>query len=657
MAEHAPGLPNYHVLLIGIDDYPGPRLRGCVNDIDDVQRVLLHRLGVPPARIHRLASPLPGTTHDAEIPALPATLDHMRAALTRLGSDEVASGDRVFIYYAGHGKRVRITLPDHRQFHREALVPVDFADGPGGDQFLFDFELNERLSAVVERTTAVTVVLDCCHAASVTRSAGQRTFFEGRPVALPDQRAVEGDGARRWVGNGVDACQVVSACLAHEYAYEDEVGGTHGGLLTGAFLAALDDTRDLHAITWAQIWEPIYARMSRMARAQHPELSGNRARLVFGGPPVDADPGIAVSYDAARGHYRIGAGTVADVTENARLAVYDRNLTRFPPLHTAADRAARIALLHVKQAQPTTAIATAILPSGAAVPGKPLSPGARARLVQLGARARLRYAVTPGHPEVQFDSGLLERADDGETAPVRLELCDGRWLLTDDVHTTEPGSAVLCALEPHQILRARAVLEHYHAYSLPLRIAASIMAKGTRTLQLTALRSVELRIRAEEAQRGNLSEVGPGHGRHELVTGELVCFRVRNAGAQLLRVTLLNVAASGRVQLLGDQMIDPASDHTFWYENSVGVPFAMMPPDGERRAIDRVVAIGRIDPSVDLAHLATETRFHDLVEHHRQPIDSARRDMGMPPTERWAAAIAVLDTRHRSEWPSGAPGA
>ena len=51
----------HHVLLIGIDAYDGGgMLTGCVNDIDAVQRLLLDRVGVPPAHIRRLAAPRTG---------------------------------------------------------------------------------------------------------------------------------------------------------------------------------------------------------------------------------------------------------------------------------------------------------------------------------------------------------------------------------------------------------------------------------------------------------------------------------------------------------------------------------------------------------------------------------------------------------------------
>src|SRR4029079_1997348 len=121
--------PRYHVLLIGVDHYKDRALRGCVNDIDAVQRILLgERMNVPAASIRRLVSPLPGTDHDTTVPERPASLDNVRGALMDLANPEtVLAGDRVFIYYSGHGSRVDVpvAVPDAARsprFYRESLV-------------------------------------------------------------------------------------------------------------------------------------------------------------------------------------------------------------------------------------------------------------------------------------------------------------------------------------------------------------------------------------------------------------------------------------------------------------------------------------------------------------------------------------------------------
>jgi hypothetical protein len=98
--------PDYHVLLIGIDAYSVKPLRGCVNDIDAIQRLLLgERVRIPKDRITRLASPHPASAHELTVDAKPATFDNICAALEYLGSNNMKEGDRVFVYYSGRPRR------------------------------------------------------------------------------------------------------------------------------------------------------------------------------------------------------------------------------------------------------------------------------------------------------------------------------------------------------------------------------------------------------------------------------------------------------------------------------------------------------------------------------------------------------------------------
>lgn len=641
--------PRYHVLLVGVDDYPGHPLAGCVNDIDEVQRVLVERLGVARDRIERLASPRPGTAYDDSIPAQRATLSNLRDALRRLGSEQVRDGDRVFIYYSGHGKRVALAVAG-RTYHREALVPEDFRLASGEDQFLFDFEVNQLLVDIVQRTPSVTVVLDCCHAGSATRDTARlRTFFTHRPVRLHEatrgRRELTPDDLGHGMGQGIDACHVISACLADEYAHEGNYGGKHHGLLTHAFLRALEGipTAELPTLTWADIWYPMSKLMTRERRDQHPDITGHHLRDVFAGAPVGADRGVPVVYEPDDGRYVVMAGTLADISKDAVLAVYDPRTRSFPPYNSDEDRIARLCELRVERAGFATAFASAIVPAGATTPSLPA--GARARLVRGGELPPLRFAVTEGHDEVVIDSPVLQRAGAGEPADVRLELCVDHWRLIDAEHTVDDDAAVLCRIPCGQIARARDVLEHYRTYSMPLRIAGRVAPDDRRNLELTVC-CPAANLEARDAQQAIPPEA-PGHlGRYELTTGARVCFHVRNTGPVPLQVSLINAAASGRVQLLGEQLIDAESDHLFWYGNQIGAAFEMSPAAGHARGIDRVVAIGRTDRSVSLRHLASERRFADLLAVTRD-AGEARRDVGSPGKVRldWTAAVVVIDTR------------
>ena len=378
------------------------------------------------------------------------------------------------------------------------------------------------------------------------------------------------------------------------------------------------------------------ATMTSLQAGQTPMMTGQAGRAVFGGPPVDGNPGIPVSRDGDR--YRIAAGTLADVTEGAELAIYGELPRSFPPLGSDADLQARCGLVRVASATPATAIATAVAPFVWPV-------GARARLVKAADKARLRYAVTPGHPEIQIaDSPLLERVDSLAAAAARLELRGDSLLLTDDEHTLAPDAPVLCELRPDEFDLARRVLEHYHAYSRPLRLARRATPDGNGVLRLSVLACRDGDIDPAAAQSMRPPEAPRRNGRYELVSGAKVCFRVSNTGPERMRVTLFDVAASGRVQRLGDEVIEGKAEHLFWDPSKLGAPVPMRPARGQPRGIDRLVAIGRTDTSVELDHLIVKTRFSDIVDAVRRN-DPGWRDFGdddAPPFDRWAAAIAVV---------------
>jgi hypothetical protein len=180
----------YHVLLIGIDDYQTRPLHGCVNDIDAIQRLLLDGcVGLTPDRICRLASPLPGTPHETAVPSLPATFEHVRDRLAALGSGAVAPGDRVIVYFAGHGTRVPVITATGRRTHRNALVPVDGFHHPGEPRLLFEPELDALLAAIAARTRNVTVILDSCYSAGALRTGVEQPGERARFLPIPDAPA------------------------------------------------------------------------------------------------------------------------------------------------------------------------------------------------------------------------------------------------------------------------------------------------------------------------------------------------------------------------------------------------------------------------------------------------------------------------------------
>ncbi|MEO7730550.1 MAG: caspase family protein [Kofleriaceae bacterium] len=661
MQSQGRGEARFHALLIGIDGYVHAPLGGCVNDIDAVQRVLLdRRLGITADRITRLASRDGAPATPAE---RPATRDNIRDALARLGSDEVAAGDRVFIYYSGHGARVEAVGNAGQRFHREALVPVDVRGEPDDPHLLFDFELNHLLRGIAARTSSVTLVLDCCHAAGAWRDASEARprFLDlaelglRAPVRIPARPASRGarqdeghdDGQAEASGLGhVADCQVVTACQSHELAYEARgEDGRRLGFLTRALTEAVEASAagDLATLTWAQIWQPMRAAQARRSNRQTLAMNGDLARLVFGGPPVDGDAGIPVRR-TERG-YEVDAGTLAGITEGAELAVYGELPRYFPTLGSRDDRDHRLGLLRIVSAGQSAATA---MPDGTPVT---LPPGARARLVRAGKRARLRYAIEPHDDQLAVllaRSPLLEAIAAPAEPDVKLVHSDGKWFVTDAIHGVRTDEPVLFALHPAELDCAAAVLEHYCAYVRPLQMASR--ARDLRGELVLEVLSCAGQLAAADAQGADLPLArSRAAGSYQVRSGDRICLRVQNRSRHRLHVTLVNAAASGRVQHLGDETLDAGASHIFWAHSELGSPFQMVPPPNVACCADRMVAIATTADHHDLRYLRVDRSFAQIIQKTRDAEGSKDIDAGAapPPIIHWTSAQAVIETRAR----------
>lgn len=663
---------SYHVLLIGIDAYAVKPLYGCVNDIDAIQRLLTGPgLAVPPERITRLASPQPGATHETGVPEQPATLANIRAALTHLGSAAVGPGDRVFIFYSGHGSRVPVTAgPDI--LHREVMVPVDFNLPSGVRQFLFDFEINRLLGAITTRTTSVTLVLECCHSAGIPRDVPEDGTIARvldyvvdlggiGPVELAEAEASGLAAAARGIGSAaargtseqaqpaqalpgtVDDCLVAAACHSHEVAWESPDATNHRqGHFARALLAELKavSAPDLATVPWARIWQGVRARVLASGLAQNVWMDGSAARQVFAGPPVDGDIGLGVRQVGEA--YEVDAGSLAAVTPGAKLAVYGSTPRYFPPLASPEDLQQRFTvLLEVTEASPARAKAKALGPTFE------LPPGARGRLVEVGDAARVRCAVVPADAAVVAAvrrSPLVEIVDAASTS-VHLSRRDGTWVLTDGVIGHTPGGSVLCTLTGPELAQAPHVLEQYFYYTLPMRMANACKDLPG-MLQVSLHRCPERPLTPDERKGQGLSEATSGaRFTYDLRSGEKVAIFVRNQSVERLLVTVLNAAGSGKVQLLGKAVLEPRSLHIFWAQGMEGEPFDASLPAGANENIDRLVAIGTSLMGTNLDYLKLDSRFAEVAAGVPVggpiPKELDDRRVANPIPDRWTASEIV----------------
>ncbi len=150
-----------HALLIGIGQYadPGiPRLAGVVHDMDSAQR-MAGAMAIPRENVVQL--------RDGD-----ATGARIREAIQAL-SRRVRDGDRVFVYYSGHGTRWLDTTLARAQC-TEGLVA-------GDGEVLPNRQVAELLSPLARKTDKLFVFYDACFSGGVAEApfkspAPQRTL-------------------------------------------------------------------------------------------------------------------------------------------------------------------------------------------------------------------------------------------------------------------------------------------------------------------------------------------------------------------------------------------------------------------------------------------------------------------------------------------------
>jgi uncharacterized caspase-like protein len=177
-------------LIVGVNDCPAFRLpdgsrprplQGAENDADALADLLIHQFGFDPRNVAVLKGP-------------EATREKIRLVFLQLAKRARAEDHFVF-HYSGHGTQV----PDDRPFDEpdgldEALCPWDAT--AEGENLIRDDELGVWLDEIPAQR--VTVVLDCCHAGTGTKDAGDDPEVVSRFLPMGHGRRRPSSSKRPW---------------------------------------------------------------------------------------------------------------------------------------------------------------------------------------------------------------------------------------------------------------------------------------------------------------------------------------------------------------------------------------------------------------------------------------------------------------------------
>eukprot|EP00892_Ulva_mutabilis_P009241 jgi/Ulvmu1/668/UM010_0039.1 len=140
-----------HALLIGCN-YPGTQaaLRGCVNDVTSMNKMITTHYGFDPANIKILID----TDPNQEKPTGANIKKYLKAIVAA-----VAPGDILFIHFSGHGTQVPDKDGGEADKKDEAIVPTDL-------NIITDDDLRAIFEPIPEGVK-FTMVTDCCHSGSM----------------------------------------------------------------------------------------------------------------------------------------------------------------------------------------------------------------------------------------------------------------------------------------------------------------------------------------------------------------------------------------------------------------------------------------------------------------------------------------------------------
>jgi hypothetical protein len=267
-------------VLIGINRYrvAGADLRGCVNDVKNMQTVLTGSYGFKPPDITVIAD-------------LTATKKAIQSAITKL-IRQGRKGDVLLVHYSGHGSNVPDDDGDEAESRDEIVCPADLDwKDPLRDDWL------RKTFDSMRAGVSLTVITDCCHSGSITRALAppdapviQRYLPSPWDlVAAESGRRVRGAvktgltksrGTRRKNQDviEIDLPEVlITGCRADQTSADAWLGGSYNGALTFNLVAALNESDD--QLSYRQLHAATTTKLKRGRFDQVPQLEGAKRRL------------------------------------------------------------------------------------------------------------------------------------------------------------------------------------------------------------------------------------------------------------------------------------------------------------------------------------------------------------------------------------------
>ena len=272
-------------LLIGVNEYriAGANLRGCVNDVLNIERTLLKYFEFPATAIKKLV--------DSQ-----ATKKKIEAGITALFKGAKA-GDILFLHYSGHGSNTPDLNGDEADLRDEILCPTDL----DWKDPLTDDWLRSTIDKLLPAKVNLTIVMDCCHSGSNTRNllpadAPVINRFLSNPYDLAvvesgrelrgkvrQTRAIAKPKGKSKSRGSLDIAVadmpevLLTGCRDFQTSADAFINGTYNGALTYHLVKAIEARKG--KLTYRELHELASKLVSAGRYEQVPQLEGRAENL------------------------------------------------------------------------------------------------------------------------------------------------------------------------------------------------------------------------------------------------------------------------------------------------------------------------------------------------------------------------------------------
>ncbi len=273
-------------LLVGINYIgTGSELRGCINDVRNVNNFLLS-IGYLQKNIRRL------TDNTIQKPTKQNIITNLVNMINNANT-----GDELFFLYSGHGSQITDTSGDELMEgalvggggiggalvggggiggRDSVLVPIDFTV----NGFILDDDIRTILSQL-KKGVRITIILDCCNSGTCCDlKYNYRDLSYNKPnIDIRNYKSNEWKTQQKKIVNNnysdLDGdIFMISGCGDLQTSADTSFNGIPSGALTGILLLILSEYKNV--LSWSTLLKDLNRRLKLLGYTQRPMLSAGK---------------------------------------------------------------------------------------------------------------------------------------------------------------------------------------------------------------------------------------------------------------------------------------------------------------------------------------------------------------------------------------------